>query len=194
MAEGGVGVWHGSGVREGSYTTAGGEEVRIVWSPKRRRTVEATVRDGQVVVRVPGRMTIRDAHRHADDLTRKLSGRRADHHLTDVALHDRARALAARYDLPEPSGTRWSSRQQQRWGSCAAASGQVTVSDRLRDMPEWVLDAVLVHELAHLVEANHSKAFRELEARYERTAEADAFLAGVTWADRRRPLPTEARP
>lgn len=180
-------------VREGSYTTASGEEVRIVWSPKRRRTVQATVSDGQVVVRVPGRMTTREAHRHADDLARKLAGRRADNHLSDVALHERAVALAARYDLPAPAGTRWSERQKQRWGSCASASGQVIVSARLRDMPDWVLDSVLVHELAHLVEANHSKAFRQLEARYGRTAEADAFLAGVTWADMRRTPPSPER-
>jgi hypothetical protein len=41
-----------------------------------------------------------------------------------------------------------------------------------------VLDAVIVHELAHLIEPNHSPRFRELEARYPRRHDADLFLEG----------------
>jgi hypothetical protein len=43
-----------------------------------------------------------------------------------------------------------------------------------------VLDAVIVHELAHLIEPNHSPRFRELETRYPRRREADLFLEGYT--------------
>ncbi len=45
-------------------------------------------------------------------------------------------------------------------------------------MPEWVLDAVIVHELAHLLEASHSAAFKALCERYPRHAEAEAYLLG----------------
>jgi predicted metal-dependent hydrolase len=50
----------------------------------------------------------------------------------------------------------------------------------LRTVPGWVLDAVLVHELAHLVEPTHSARFRRLADRYPRMREADTFLAGFT--------------
>ena len=44
--------------------------------------------------------------------------------------------------------------------------------------PDWVLDAVIVHELAHLVEHHHNARFRQLENRYPRRREADLFLDG----------------
>jgi predicted metal-dependent hydrolase len=60
----------------------------------------------------------------------------------------------------------------------ALSTREIRISDRLRVAPEWVLDAVIVHELAHLVEPNHSPRFRQLEARYPRKDEADTYLAG----------------
>jgi predicted metal-dependent hydrolase len=50
-------------------------------------------------------------------------------------------------------------------------------------MPGWVVDYVLLHELAHLVEASHGPEFWALLAPYPDLARARAFLDGVAWAD-----------
>ena len=47
-------------------------------------------------------------------------------------------------------------------------------------VPDWVLDAVVVHELAHLLEPSHNARFRRLASRFPRMEEADVFLAGFT--------------
>ena len=83
-----------------------------------------------------------------------------------------------------PSDVRWSGRQHTRWGSATPATGVIRISAQLQQAPEWVLDFVLVHELAHLLEADHSPRFRELEARYPLAEKARAFLDGAAWAHR----------
>ena len=46
-----------------------------------------------------------------------------------------------------------------RWGSCNSRSGHLNFNLKLLDMPAECLDYVVVHELCHLWEPNHSKAF-----------------------------------
>ena len=84
-------------------------------------------------------------------------------------------------DGVEPASIRWATNQTKRWGSCTLATREIRISSRLRVAPPWVLDAVIVHELAHLLEPGHSPRFRELESRYPAPA-------------RRRPVPRGVRP
>ena len=66
---------------------------------------------------------------------------------------------------------RWVSNQNSRWGSCTSVDRSIRLSDRLKGMPEWVVDYVLLHELAHLIEPNHSKRFWALVEAYPETDE-----------------------
>src|SRR5205809_3418617 len=74
---------------------------------------------------------------------------------------------------------KWVTNQQKRYGSCTPAVATIRISDRVAQMPSWVLDYVLVHEMAHLVEANHSPAFWRLVARYPLTERARGYLTAV---------------
>jgi predicted metal-dependent hydrolase len=120
---------------------------------------------------------------------------------SDEQLLARAATLNDTYfgGLATPSSVRWVTNQQQRWGSCSPGDRSIRLSERLQGMPSWVVDYVLVHELAHLLEADHSPRFRELEARYPLAEKARAFLDGAAWAhghagraaaDQREPSPS----
>ncbi|MFV2041564.1 MAG: M48 family metallopeptidase, partial [Candidatus Hydrothermarchaeales archaeon] len=61
-------------------------------------------------------------------------------------------------------------------GSCNTLTGNIRVSRRLAAMPEWVLDYVIVHELAHLVHGDHSPDFWSLVNRYKLAERARGFL------------------
>lgn len=66
--------------------------------------------------------------------------------------------------------------QRTRWGSCSY-SGDLSFNWRLVLAPEWVLDSIVVHELCHIEELNHSDAFWELlDARFPRHEEASDWL------------------
>jgi predicted metal-dependent hydrolase len=158
--------------------------VRVLRSRRRKRSVSARLVEGVLELTVPSWLSDGEAIEFADRMQARFARKRT-HASTD--LMKRAKSLATRYDLPAPSSVRWVANQSARWGSCSIDDGSVRLSDRMIGMPDWVVDAVLVHELAHLVHADHGPAFKALEARYERQVEASAFLDGVVWAGAQRP-------
>lgn len=106
---------------------------------------------------------------------------------SDGELQEHAEALAAQY-LPSGyalASIRWVDNQRHRWGSCSSAERSIRLSSELQGMPQYVIDFVIVHELAHLVHPDHSAAFREIERAYPHWEKAKAFLDGVSFARRR---------
>jgi hypothetical protein len=75
-------------------------------------------------------------------------------------LPEQLRALATRHGF---SVGRVSVRNQRTlWGSCSRRQESVSLNWRLIRMPDSVRDYILLHELAHLRHANHSRQFWKL--------------------------------
>jgi predicted metal-dependent hydrolase len=154
-------------------------EVEVRSSARRRKTGVAFWEGGRVVVVVPERMSLAARKSFSEQLVKQLLQRGCRKHASDAGLADRAAMLADRYlDGTRPSSIRWSTRQQRRWGSCSLHSREIRIASRLQTVPEWVLDGVIVHELAHLLEAGHTPRFHELANRYPRQIEAHTYLDG----------------
>jgi predicted metal-dependent hydrolase len=81
----------------------------------------------------------------------------------EEVITERVRLFAVRSGLAF-QGLRISG-AKSRWGSCSS-KGTLNFSWRLIMAPLWVVDYVVVHELSHLVEHNHSKRFWAHVARY----------------------------
>lgn len=160
-------------------------EIRV--SARRRKWVAAHWEGDTIVVVVPSRTSKRDRAAHAEELAKRLVADREKRRPSDEDLMRRATELSRRYldGRAVPTAVNWSSRQRSRWGSCSATDRTIRISDLLVDAPSWVLDSVLVHELAHLLHNDHGPEFRAVVARYPRAAEADAFLAGMELGLRR---------
>ncbi len=165
--------------RAGTGDRAVAVEVRL---SSRRRTCSAAHWDGdQIVVVLPERLPVSGRGAVVEELVERLLTRRPSAVRSDAELAERASRLADRYvDGVRAESVRWATNQRRRWGSCSPSSRDIRISDRLRQVPDWVLDAVLVHELAHLLVARHGPSFRAIVERYPRLAEADTFLAGYS--------------
>lgn len=157
-------------------------EIRV--SDRRRKTVAAYWEGDTIVIVVPRRMTKKDRQVYADELAGKLIASRDKDRPTDADLHKRAAHLSRTYlnNAAKPTSVQWSTRQQSRWGSCTSAEGTIRISARLQGAPQYVIDAVLVHELAHLLHSDHSPEFYELANRFPRQHDADQFLKGMSFA------------
>lgn len=155
--------------------------VEVRTSPRRRKTASAFWQDGRVVVVLPARLPRAERVEIVEGLVRRVLAQRPSITASDQDLARRASALSKKYlEGVKPGSIRWVDNQGKRWGSCTSGTGDIRISDRLRVVPDWVLDAVLVHELAHLIEPSHSPRFRNLTDRFPRMVEADTFLAGYT--------------
>jgi hypothetical protein len=155
-------------------------EVEVRLSKRRKKTSEAKWVGGRIVVSLPAHLDVESRQKTIDWLVdRLLTRHRLQSGLDDDGLLARAIELSDRYLVgAHPSSVRWVTNQTARWGSCSYYSGDIRVSHRLRVVPEWVLDSVLVHEVAHLTYPDHSRAFHKLAGAYPRHKEAGVFLAG----------------
>jgi predicted metal-dependent hydrolase len=166
-------------------------EVEVRRSKRRRRTVSA-YRDGEkIVVLVPASLTRREEAEWVETMVARVQRSERTTPLTDAELMERGLVLNDRYlgGLAVPGSVRWVQNQKQRWGSCTPGDRTIRLSVRLQGMPSWVIDYVLVHELAHLIEPGHDSAFWGWVDRYPQAERAKGYLLGWSAAAKVDPPP-----
>lgn len=174
-------------------TSPGTVEVRR--SARRRRTVSAYREGGRTIVLIPARMSAAEEKRWVALMLDKLAAQESRRVLGDDALAARAGRLSGQYlgGRAVPGTVRWVTNQNTRWGSCTPAEASIRLSHRLQGMPEYVVDYVLLHELAHLLVPGHGPDFWRLLDAYPRTERARGYLEGVVAAGRLPHLPPAPR-
>ena len=154
--------------------------VRVIGSRRRRRTVQARLRSGVLEVLVPESMPYRERERWIEVMRGRIERQLQRAQPSDDRLDERARQLNRRHF---GSRLRWNSiayaEQGRRWGSCTYTAGVIRISSRAARLPSWVLDYLIVHELAHLEHADHGPAFWELVMRYPLTERARGYLMAI---------------
>lgn len=68
---------------------------------------------------------------------------------------------------------------KSRWGSCIPAKGIITLNTYLSIMPDTIIDHVVLHELCHLIQPNHSRHFYDIMT-----------MAMPDWKERRQSMDT----
>ena len=149
---------------------------KIIYS--NRRTVGVSIRDGEVTVKAP--------YGTSKDMVEKLLSKHAawiEKHIKSSSVPKKIKAdltdeeiaelrVKAKRILSEKTerfanimgleyGRITITNAKTRFGSCSAKR-DISYSLRLMLYPEEAIDYVVVHELAHTVEMNHSKSFYQI--------------------------------
>jgi predicted metal-dependent hydrolase len=172
----------------------GAPEVEVRRSKRRRRTVSA-YRDGdKVVVLIPASLSRAEERDWVATMVARLERSERRGTPSDAELLERAVSLSDRFlgGLAVPESVRWVDNQQTRWGSCTPGDRTIRLSSRLQGMPAWVLDYVVVHELAHLIEPGHDASFWSWVNRYPQAERAKGYLLGWSAAAKLEPPPGES--
>jgi predicted metal-dependent hydrolase len=147
--------------------------VEVTRSKKRKRSVGAQLVGDTLRLAIPAWMSRAEEQHWVDEMSRRFRRRVSSDR---IDLVERAAALARRYRLSRPDAIRWSDDMHSRWGSCTPSTRTVRISTRIAAFPDWVVDYVIVHELAHLDHPGHDQAFWNAVARYPRSERAIGYL------------------
>lgn len=168
--------------RDVVHTVVDGVTVEVRRSPRRRRTVSAYRQEGRLVVLVPARLSRAEEGEWLRTMVARVAASEQRRRRGDDELERRAAELSAAHldGRAVAASVRWVANQSSRWGSCTPSDASIRLSSKLRGMPVWVVDYVLLHELAHLLEPGHGPAFWSLLASYPRLERARGYLQGVS--------------
>lgn len=157
--------------------------IEIIRSAKRKKTVSAKLLNGVLQVQAPASISDKDLQPIIENLQKRLQSRQQKRQLNKSGdLTGRAQELNQRYFQGELTIRKieYVTNQDKRFGSCTTSSGVIRISHRLARLPKWVIDYVLIHEMAHLKVPNHSKAFWSLVNRYPLAERARGYLMALS--------------
>jgi predicted metal-dependent hydrolase len=162
--------------------------VEILRDKRLQKSVRWQVKQDTIQVRAPLHIPPGDLDRMVDDIVERVRKQRTRaRHQNDDALEQRARALNRRYFDGELRWhtIRWVGNMARRLGSCTeggATDGDIRISDRIKQWPDYVVDYIIAHELVHRKYPNHSADFWDYLSRYPHTERARGFIDGVAYA------------
>ena len=157
------------------------DNVKIIRSAKRKKTIQAKIANGKLWIYIPSGMTKAEEKKWVTTMIEKSENRKRRHKLnSDGMLQKRARELNKQYfDGTLDFDIKYVTNQTSKFGSCTPDNKMIRISDRIGTMPRWVRDYVIIHELAHLMHPNHSKKFWKKVNQYKYAERARGYLIAV---------------
>lgn len=157
-------------------------EVKISRSHRRRRTVSARLVNNTLLVSAPATLSWERLEPIVTDFKSKFKRKKLKEELDRIHLLPQIAArINERYfdNKLEVNSIEYVTGQNSLFGCCDYRRGHIRISHRIGYMPGWVRDYVIMHEMAHLVEPNHSRAFWEIVFRYRFAERARGYLLAI---------------
>ncbi len=154
-------------------------EVKVIRSPDRKKTIQAKMVGDTLVVYLPLGMHREEERKLIEDMKQKLEKKKLKKHINkDDYLKKRFDEFNNKYfqGRLKVNSIEFVTNQERKNGSCTPANCTIRLSHKLLDMPKWVLDYVIMHEMTHLEHPDHSKAFWGKVGEFKYTERARGFL------------------
>ena len=151
-------------------------DIVIQRSKKRKKTLQATFKSNTVKILVPVTTPDFEIDIFLDKFLQKLERNKIIVN-NNQELISRANKLKKKFIPEAPDFTIvFQERLKRTWGKCFTNRRKIVINPVLAKYPKWVLDFVIIHELAHLLVPNHGKEFRSLVNRFKLKERAVGFL------------------
>ncbi|GFO97457.1 metal-dependent hydrolase [groundwater metagenome] len=154
-------------------------EVKVIRSPDRKKTIQAKMVGETLIIYLPLGMHREEERKLIERMKQKIENKRLKTHINkDDYLKKRFDEFNYRYfqGTLRVNSIEFVINQERKRGSCTPANGTIRISHKLLDVPKWVLDYVIMHEMSHLLHPNHSRAFWTKVGEYKYTERARGFL------------------
>lgn len=161
--------------------------VEVVRDLRLKKTIRWEWNGSRIRVRAPWHLRQDLLDQQVAEIVGKVKRKRAQVRArADIDLEARARQINKRYFGGEITwhSIRWVNNMRQRLGSCTTGGptdGDIRLSSEIKGWPEWVVDYVIAHELAHRKYPGHSAEFWALVNRYPQAERARGFVVGVAF-------------
>ena len=160
-------------------------EIIVVRSQRRKRNISAYRQGGRIVISIPARLSKADERVVVPEMiakVRQMESKPLHEEKSLMASADRLLTLYAPEIGHRPISIQWRT-MRERWGSCTTEDRTIRLSDRLKAVPDYVLEYVLFHEAIHLEYSDHGGAFTATLARFPQAELAQAYLDGYEAAE-----------
>lgn len=154
-------------------------DIKINRSRRRRKTASARLIGNVMHVYVPENISAQRLEEVIGSFRKKLSLNILRDKLNrEKSLDETAKIINNKYFGGKlyAASIEYVINQDYKYGCCDFITKKIRVSHRIAQMPDWVRDYVIVHEMAHLIEPNHSKAFWDIVSRYKLAERARGYL------------------
>jgi predicted metal-dependent hydrolase len=161
--------------------------VTIIRSPRRKKTIQTKYTDGQLWIYLPANMARTEEEKWVHRMIEKSKRweQKASLKNSDTWLMKRAQEINKKYfhGTLHLNSICFVTNQHSRFGSCTSTDHTIRISDRVKTMPSWVQEYVILHEMAHLIVPDHSKKFWDLVNHYKFAERAKGYLIALGATD-----------
>ena len=154
-------------------------EVKIIRSQNRKKTIQARMIGETLEVHLPLGLHSEKERKIIEEMKEKIEKKKQKKQINkDDYPVQRFNELNKEYFYGKlkVNSIQFVTNQKRVNGSCTPNKGTIRLSHKLLEMPKWVLDYVIMHEMTHLVHPDHSREFWNKVAEYKLTERARGFL------------------